>query len=802
MASPLSLSPQYELDAWQNEAIAKWNTSRHPERGLRHGIFDIFTGAGKTVVAIGAMIEAAKDVPGLKFAIVVPTQALLDQWVDELANVIAGLERQSIGRCFTGHDDSFATHRFVVYVMNSAQKQLVGDVRGHQVMMVVDECHRAGAEKGRVIFEADTKFRLGLSATAARSDGNDDEGRPLGVELQAHGKGLGPICYALTFKDAARKDLLPPYVIHHHKLALSSKETIAYKKLCLVCSEAESAFRSKGGLGSYMSYVRGRRSATSAQVKAAQEVQRTYLLRKQWLYRVSERNRVARSVLADCARRATEQGRKIRAMLFNERVGAPADPDQGEEDGDAARDEGANALFEGLCKDVDSGALELGGLGRDAVALEHSKLKGPDRKKALRDFREGTVRVLVSVKALTEGIDVPDADVGVSVASTSSARQRIQTMGRLLRYPRDPKTKKRLPAAKVRGQDPKELHLLYVGDSADTRIYLDKDWTEETGKENNRYWRWGYQAEEREADEDPPKPAPAEDEAWNAIKDLPMPQPWPGAATGNRWKFRHDCVVWGNDGPEARSPEEAMRLLSAAAPKLGIDGRGIFTVTPSLGVLLKIRTDPRTQERAHWACGRLTAPLEMGELVEGELLEAPEPVAAPSRGRAGRPARSTPSVAAKEGVSSSQLFAMEQDAIVEELDQAFGGKDAWFDVVKRAFLAVVDSDTATLRACRTVLEKRKSGQAHGILWLNLLESREAEAVEPEFDPGRAFAANIVDAGVRAYVRDQPGVLRRCREALTSRAARTGKPKLAGLASALSILLGETRTISAGGGGEL
>ncbi|MFL2974137.1 MAG: helicase-related protein [Candidatus Thalassarchaeaceae archaeon] len=40
---------------------------------------------------------------------------------------------------------------------------------------------------------------------------------------------------------------------------------------------------------------------------------------------------------------------------------------------------------------------------------------------------------MLSVKALAEGVDVPSADVGIIRVSTGSVRQRIQTIGRMLR---------------------------------------------------------------------------------------------------------------------------------------------------------------------------------------------------------------------------------------------------------------------------------------------------------------------------------------------------------------------------------
>lgn len=48
-------------------------------------------------------------------------------------------------------------------------------------------------------------------------------------------------------------------------------------------------------------------------------------------------------------------------------------------------------------------------------------------------FKQGAVRVLVLTTVGDEGIDIPDANVGIIVAGTGSRRQFIQRLGRLLR---------------------------------------------------------------------------------------------------------------------------------------------------------------------------------------------------------------------------------------------------------------------------------------------------------------------------------------------------------------------------------
>jgi len=67
------------------------------------------------------------------------------------------------------------------------------------------------------------------------------------------------------------------------------------------------------------------------------------------------------------------------------------------------------------------------------VAAYHSGIGLHLRQDNLRMFRRGEVDVLVTCRALDEGINVPDASLAVVVASTSSTRQRIQRLGRVLR---------------------------------------------------------------------------------------------------------------------------------------------------------------------------------------------------------------------------------------------------------------------------------------------------------------------------------------------------------------------------------
>lgn len=63
----------------------------------------------------------------------------------------------------------------------------------------------------------------------------------------------------------------------------------------------------------------------------------------------------------------------------------------------------------------------------------HSGLKARDRVAMLARYRSGEIDVLVTCRALDEGFNVPEAQVGIIAASTATRRQRIQRLGRVLR---------------------------------------------------------------------------------------------------------------------------------------------------------------------------------------------------------------------------------------------------------------------------------------------------------------------------------------------------------------------------------
>jgi hypothetical protein len=433
----------------------------------------------------------------------------------------------------------------------------------------------------------------------------------------------------------------------------------------------------------YQRYVSCRGQVTDAQHQAAKALEEACFARKMFLYQASERLRVARCILEGAwSSSSPPRG----AMLFNERIGDDADEDADELDPDdghaegapnddhgesAARTFGARSLWEQIREDAASGRLPF---SKTRVVLEHSRLSRAERDEALSALREGRADVLVTVKALQEGIDVPDVGMGVSVASTASARQRIQTMGRILRLPRVGGVRLDPDLAPT-----KMLHLIYVRETVDVRIYREKDWNDETGPGRNRWWVWKLGADTPIAGEPLVPIEFTEERASELIKDLPMPQPWLGPTIAAGYSYRDGKVIRQTTGLEVAEPEALIRLLSKAP-----EPRGAFKVTPLLGVVLKYDRQ----------AGRLLA---FGLAGLSQTDSTAEGAEVPTSGD--WPAGVSPAPAAYDA----------RAAEADDPEDMFSGY--WYELLQYGFQAAAREQRSTLEACCTAAARRQGGRA-------------------------------------------------------------------------------------------
>lgn len=99
----------------------------------------------------------------------------------------------------------------------------------------------------------------------------------------------------------------------------------------------------------------------------------------------------------------------------------------------AAANRGKRTLI--FHEDIEACNLIHGVLNENGVksGVYHSKM--PLRAKAaiLGQYRRGEIDVLVTCRALDEGFNVPETEIGIIAASTATRRQRIQRLGRVVR---------------------------------------------------------------------------------------------------------------------------------------------------------------------------------------------------------------------------------------------------------------------------------------------------------------------------------------------------------------------------------
>jgi len=441
------------LHDWQENCVASWFD------GGNRGVIKVVTGAGKTILALAIAERLQREQTNLRVAIVVPTLVLLDQWREELLSK-SNLPESAIGLVGGGSDDTFSEQtRVLICVINSASRKLPELVRkagvGSSLLLIVDECHRAGAKEMQKIFRTERICSLGLSATPEReNDANEDEGSstgsatddsiPVEFENTILGQELGPVIFELNYADAIRLGILPPFEIRHYGLSLTPDESGKYERISREIKDLRKDLERPGRKG--LKLLKWCRSRAAASNPAACRLIGLTSERKRLLYKMDERENAVLRILRD----AFTDTPKTKAILFHESI-----------------DE-VMSLF-----------LALRSEGFSVVA-EHSQFPDKMRATSLKLFRQGTARVIVSARSLIEGFNVPSADLGIIVAASSSIRQRVQTLGRLLR--------------KSRALDGSEKHavlyVLYAAKTVDEIIYEKADWEHFVGAERNQYFLW------------------------------------------------------------------------------------------------------------------------------------------------------------------------------------------------------------------------------------------------------------------------------------------------------------------------
>lgn len=397
---------KHTLYSWQQHCIESWFSNGS------HGIVQVVTGAGKTIMAIECAArlyaEALHDQQRLFVKIIVPTRFLITQWKTSLLEYCneLGITRSDIGVYHGEHKDRM-DRKIMIYVINSARYTLARQIDNHleqgdTVLMIADECHHYASNENRKIFEflshlnnekKQRYFSLGLSATPIVDQFEE-------VLIPS----LGPLVFSFDFTSAMDMDVINKCILYHVAIQFDQTERSSYEKVSKSIKRLYAMGKNnlpesiRIGTKEYywqLNHLRNSHNPDIAEWAAA--LSGMLLKRKSLIHNAP--SRIA-STLALVAR--LEPTAKI--IIFSERIIQ------------------AEALYAKLIKG-DS----------NRIARYHSEMGALAKRHALERFRNGQARILLCCRALDEGFDIPAADVGIVVSGTSSERQRIQRLGRILR---------------------------------------------------------------------------------------------------------------------------------------------------------------------------------------------------------------------------------------------------------------------------------------------------------------------------------------------------------------------------------
>ncbi|MDE7201307.1 MAG: DEAD/DEAH box helicase [Lachnospiraceae bacterium] len=417
---------EQKLYQWQEECLERWFSNNG------RGMVQAVTGSGKTLLALTAAdrLSQRQDLE-LHVKIVVPTAALMHQWSRALRAFHNEKDTQKhIGLRGGGYKSS-PDCNYMIYVINSARyelaRQILSELRaGKSVLLIADECHHYVSGQNQLIFEflphitpyKDHFFSMGLSATLPSGQA--------GHELAAV---LGRKIYSYGMEAATARRTVCPYDIFHIGLSFEPDERIEYEELSDRMSVLYFTLISSYPILDKLDQKERfelLRSLTGDKDKRIADTARQYLrlsyIRKSLVCMAVER--------LDCAYDLVQYlGIQDKILIFGERIRQ------------------AEALYARL-RDLYPGK----------VARYHSKLGPQANKNALERFRSGDIRILIACKAIDEGVDVPDAAVGIILSGTSTQRQRIQRLGRIIR--------------KKEGKENAILYYLHITESSEDSCFL------------------------------------------------------------------------------------------------------------------------------------------------------------------------------------------------------------------------------------------------------------------------------------------------------------------------------------------
>lgn len=373
-----------ELRDYQRDAINGWL------KNDKIGIFEMATGTGKTIAALGCLDNIFKNERKIVAVIASPFIHLDKQWLRELDKFGIRYDIIIADSSNRGWKDKLAdnildikngiSEKLIILTTHTtlASKDFIRLIKGieEKLFLIADEVHGIGAPKRKTAMIGDYVFRLGLSATPKRWF--DPEGTEKIYNY------FGDVVFEFSLKNAIKAGYLVPYEYIPYFTCLTEEEIEKYEEETTKISQAYYQSKDDEEKEEWFSLLCIKR----------QDIIKNAVNKYSILKRILKEIRKIKHCLVYCS---PQQINMVQDIL-NERNIIQHKFTQ----------------IEGIRSEEKYGGIS-------------------ERQFLLKEFSEGRYQALVAMRCLDEGVDIPPATTAIMMANSGNPREYIQRRGRVLR---------------------------------------------------------------------------------------------------------------------------------------------------------------------------------------------------------------------------------------------------------------------------------------------------------------------------------------------------------------------------------
>ena len=389
------------LFPYQIEAKKKWLNSDYKL------LFEMATGTGKTRTAISCIFEFLKMAKKPVVIIATPQSTLSIQWKTEITNlrIPVGWEIIADGTNYKWRTElplllkkllvGIGKSVFIYTTHSTAARDdftsILKSFPKLDYCFVGDEAHGLGATKSKQALLEQYQYRIGLSATPKRWF--DKYGTST---LENY---FGKSSYQFTIEDAlttinplTNKTFLVEYYYYPEFISLTEEEFIKYQKLT---ARIKKLARFSQGSDEYQ-----------------QKLEAVLFQRAKIEKQAKNKLSMLRKILSDIG-----PTKIMNTIVFT-----------------------SDAQIDSVMSLLSEMGIVAHRFTQNISSIPEARYSGlSERQYIIKKFRKCQYQILVAIKCLDEGIDIPSAETAIIMASSTNPREYVQRIGRVIRQAKDKK---------------------------------------------------------------------------------------------------------------------------------------------------------------------------------------------------------------------------------------------------------------------------------------------------------------------------------------------------------------------------